>query len=214
MGPSVIWDDTSNLWKMWYTAGSLTYGIHYATSPDGVSWSIYGSNPVFAVDPNPAAWDKTSVRYPSVIYDADESLYKMWYWGNNDDVDPGIYGDFGTGYATSPDGINWTRQGQISDRTRLQTGSVLKINGKYFMFHNVGPHIGSSMSLDGISWDDDPANPVIMAATGAWNPSYIQAPSMVYDSSANILRIFYNGANYSLPADGTTVGLATTPFTP
>ena len=211
--PSVLWDATANLWKMWYTSGS-PYGIHYATSSNGVSWSIYGSNPVFAVDPNPAAWDKTSVRSPAVIYDADDGLYKMWYWGNNDDSAPGTYGDYGTGYATSPDGINWTRQGQISDESRLITGDVLKINGKYFMFHNVGPHIGYSMSLDGVGWDDDPANPVIMAATGAWNPSYIQAPSMVYDDTANILRIFYNGADYGLPYDGTRVGLATTSFVP
>jgi len=212
--PSVIWDANESLWKMWYTSGSIAYGIHYATSANGVSWTIYGSNPVFAVDSNPVAWDKTSVRSSEVIYDADDSLYKMWYWGNNDDTDPGTYGIHGTGYATSPDGITWTRQGQISDSTRLITGEVLKINGKYFMIHGVGPHIGYSMSLDGIGWDDDPDNPVIMAATEAWNPSYIQAPSIVYDSGANLLRIFYNGADYSLPADGTSIGLATTPFLP
>ena len=146
----------------------------------------------------------------------------MWYWGNNDSADPGTYGEFGTGLATSPDGITWTRVGQVSDESNLITNDVVQINGVFYSFHNLGPHIGYAVSLDGISWDNDPMNPLIYAGRD-WKVSYVQAPSLdighqapslVYDAAGGELKVFFNNGDYGKPADGTEVGLATTPFIP
>jgi len=216
MMPSVLWDASANLWKAWYTSssGSGPYSIFYATSPDGTTWTKYVGNPVFGPNTTPGSWDVSSVREPAVIYDSAAGLYKMWYWGNNNGGDPNVYGVRATGYATSPNGINWTRIGKINSTSNMTSCDVLKLNGFYYMFANIGPHIGYAVSLDGITWQDDENNPLIRAATGSWNASYIQASSILYDSAAGLLRIYYNGGNYSLPSDGTTVGLATTPFVP
>lgn len=42
--PNVIIED--GIFKMWYTAGWFTPQLNYATSPDGITWTDYGSNPV------------------------------------------------------------------------------------------------------------------------------------------------------------------------
>ncbi len=107
--------------------------IGYATSSNGADWIVEDSN-VLAGNGNTS----NSVTAPSVIKDADEAdpqkRYKMWFTqGRTDsresDIDPLLAditaGDFGIadafgilagnrtviGYATSPDGINWTPPG-------------------------------------------------------------------------------------------------------
>jgi len=211
--PSVLWDADAGLWKMWYTGNaSGSQSILYATSVDGSTWTNYGK--VFGPSENAADWDASSVRSPAVLFDQDDNLYKMWYWGNNNGGDPQVYGDRGTGFATSPDGVNWTRQGQVSDESRLSNGDVLKINGVFYMFSNFGPHIGMSISLDGLTWHDYTPNPLIYAGrqSQSWKPSYIDAASMVYDSTVGQMKIYYYGADSSLPFEGTSIGFATTPF--
>ncbi len=63
-------------------------------------------------DPNPVlgvgqegSWDDAAVNYPSVIVDG--SNYKMWYGGYDGT-------NFRIGYATSPDGINWTKADDVN----------------------------------------------------------------------------------------------------
>jgi len=47
------------------------------------------------------AWDDYRLAVPTVFHDG--MTYKMWYGGNDGS------GGTGVGYATSPDGINWTK---------------------------------------------------------------------------------------------------------
>ena len=201
-----------NQWKMWYVGKASTPGpgwqaIGYATSSDGITWTKHGK--VFDVDPDPGAFDSDTVRQPAVIYDTDDSLFKMWYQGTNDSSTS--WGP--AGYATSSDGINWTRVARISDdSSRLISAEVLKIGSIYHMWHNVGPHLGYSISVDGIVWDDDPDNPVLKTTSGSWDSDYIQAPSVVYDSSSNTLNLYYNG--YSSSTGMEQIGGASTSFTP
>ena len=44
------------------------------------------------------------IRSASVLYDQAESIYKMWYSGDDNSSPPRAR----IGYATSPDGITWT----------------------------------------------------------------------------------------------------------
>ena len=96
--------DDSNLWNNKYvfyymgTNGNNEY-IGLAYSNNGIFWKRYGSNPVLS--PGGASdWDNTSVGYCSVIYSY--GTWRMWYGGG-----PGT--NQGIGYATSADGIIWTK---------------------------------------------------------------------------------------------------------
>jgi len=97
---SVILDGTT--YKMWYAGqDGSNWRIGYATSPDGITWTKYASNPVVDLGTS-GAWDDATVLYSSVILDG--TTYKMWYSGNDGT-------DYRIGYATSPDGITWTKYG-------------------------------------------------------------------------------------------------------
>jgi predicted GH43/DUF377 family glycosyl hydrolase len=95
------------LYHMWYSATEeptffATGTIGYATSSDGVSW-VRHSLPV--LEPGPLQWESYIVYGPGVIFDG--ASYHMWYtglWGSGTSY-------FGAqiGYATSPDGISWTK---------------------------------------------------------------------------------------------------------
>ncbi len=100
--PYVIKDGST--YKMWYAGKtSVSWGpvALYATSTDGMNWVPY-SSPVLSPSYNPSVWDSSGVVNPTVYFDG--STYWMWYtgWGGN----PSIYG---IGYATSKDGISWTK---------------------------------------------------------------------------------------------------------
>jgi len=87
---SVVGPDTLGGFKMWYEVASTQY-FGYATATDETTWTK-NSNPVF--------WDNDIVYYPRVIFDG--RLYEMWY-----SVSPPPKNALG--YATSLDGINWTK---------------------------------------------------------------------------------------------------------
>jgi hypothetical protein len=191
--PCVIFHN--GLWKMWYvghknTTGRGWYTIGFATSPTGKApWTKYGK--VFDVSSDPDAFDSDTVREPSVIYDKEDSLFKMWYNGTK------VGEHFGcTGFATSPDGIIWTRVSQItSDAEIMYNGEVIKLNGVYYMWHNSGPDIDYSVSRDGIHWTRCDCSPVIKPAPGTFYSAYCQAPSPVYDSTQKKLYLYFNGAD-------------------
>jgi CARDB len=103
--------DDDNLWNNKYvlyymgTTGSNEF-IGLAYSNNGTHWKRYSSNPVLSpcdlVCDSPAAcWDYCGVGYCSVI-NLSANNWQMWYGG-------GPNTNHGIGYATSPDGINWTK---------------------------------------------------------------------------------------------------------
>jgi len=95
------------LYHMWYGATDsptlfTVTTIGHATSSDGVNWVRH---PSAVLEPGPLLWDSYQVYGPGVIFDG--ASYHMWYagiWGY------GTYlGGVQIGYATSPDGISWTK---------------------------------------------------------------------------------------------------------
>jgi predicted GH43/DUF377 family glycosyl hydrolase len=122
MHPTVIFDGTT--YHMWYMGwdGNIPR-IGYATSPDGINWTKYDDpstvNPPYAEsDPvmnpgDPGMWDAAAVESPCVIHDG--TIYHMWYLGG-DSLNPGL--PFPTaskvGYATSSDGITWTKADSVN----------------------------------------------------------------------------------------------------
>jgi hypothetical protein len=137
-------------------AGTTT-AIYYATSNDGITWTPNGPA---VLTSSTGLWDSASS--PSVIKDG--ATYKMWYTrgltsltGSDLDTilaDPTHFGidnliqefQFKTGkaigYATSPDGINWTTiyqsviAGTGSAWDSVETPSVLKTGNSFEMWYS------------------------------------------------------------------------------
>jgi uncharacterized delta-60 repeat protein len=159
------WDGTSgehspfvmkdgNLYKMWYEGsdGSVRQ-LGLATSSDGVTWTKYAGNPVLHAGPD--GYDQVAAAHGSVLYDG--GMYKLWYHA---------VGDQGAiiAYATSPDGINWTKAGPVLvpeegswDDGALWGPGVLKVGSVYWMWYSAGggmypPSIGAATSTNGVDW--------------------------------------------------------------
>jgi hypothetical protein len=90
------------------TGGDEAIGLGF--SADGITWTGYDADsdgkadPVFNGTYVYGEWDYNYVSRATIIKSADDD-YEMWYSGGVGAMDHGI------GYATSPDGIHWTRDG-------------------------------------------------------------------------------------------------------
>src|SRR5262249_30679741 len=103
MCPDVLWDETAQLFRMWYSGGEPNEpnAIGYAPTPDGVHWQKHASNPLFVPDPA-NAWEKHRVTACHVVRQGD--WYVMFYIGFRDEPHAQI------GLARSRDGVtNWQR---------------------------------------------------------------------------------------------------------
>lgn len=110
LGGAGAWDDVyvypasvileNGTFKMWYGGyDGVNSRLGFATSTDGTNWTKYASNPVLGIGAN-GAWDDLHVTHLSVQNVSGK--YQGWYGGNN-----GF--NWGIGYATSSDGLAWTK---------------------------------------------------------------------------------------------------------
>jgi len=162
--PSVI--HTGSQYMMWYTGESEdgTDSIGLATSSDGITWTRYANNPVLTVG-GLLDWDYNSVEEAWVIFD--EGQYKMWYGGQVYNPDGSCCSSWAIGYASSPDGIQWTKYSGNPILTPGESGSfddrylfrpvVFKIGSTYTMYYRGQPQVGRrdngiATSTDGVHW--------------------------------------------------------------
>ena len=88
-------------YHMWYTGQARGHSwIGYATSADGKIWKRMSDKPVLSPD---KPWEKVAVMCPHVIWDEQAKIFRMWYSGGEQ------YEPNAIGYATSPDGLHWTK---------------------------------------------------------------------------------------------------------
>lgn len=135
--PNVLRDDasvtapcengrTSGLcYRMWYVGtrtGDPARRIGYAVSPDGVSWhrvqGAHTGGSVFEGSGTPGSFDQNGVTTFHVIRDGGQ--YHMWYTGVSSD-----WRWIGFGYATSGNGVTWTRQNGGAPVLTTRPGSGL-----------------------------------------------------------------------------------------
>ncbi|MEW6701143.1 MAG: hypothetical protein AB1298_00345 [Bacteroidota bacterium] len=199
--PSVIHNGT--IYQMWYSASDgTTYRIGYATSPDGINWTKYSGNPVLNVG-SAGTWDDVNIYDQTVLYNG--TNYEMWY-GAYDGTSQRI------GYATSPDGINWTKYSGnpvISTSLPWESSSVghptVIFNGtNYELWYSASDgtnhRIGYATSTDGKNWTKYSGNPVLNIGTnGLWDDTHLVAPYVVFDGKT--YKMWYSGhdgTNYRL----------------
>ena len=151
-------------WWMWYngrTDDRFTGSIGLATSKDGVRWTKQNNgDPVFDHGPR-GTFDSTKVDHPAVL--RFDGKFHVWYTAGDDSS------RYTIGYATSPDGIHWTREnnarpvlgpgepGQFDDQVVLHPAVVRDDSGLLYMWYNgVGPQksfrVGHATSPDGVQW--------------------------------------------------------------
>jgi predicted GH43/DUF377 family glycosyl hydrolase len=148
-----------NLYKMWYEGsdGNVRQ-LGYATSHNGINWTKYPGNPVLQAGPE--SYDQFVAGHGTVLHE--NGLFKLWYHAIGD-LDGVGNVDAIIAYATSPDGIHWTKHGPVlvgapdSWDTGLWGPSVLKINGTYWMWYSAGGpvypiSIGLATSTNGVEW--------------------------------------------------------------
>jgi sucrose-6-phosphate hydrolase SacC (GH32 family) len=204
--------------RMWYTGqvftgereGRAVLGL--ATSQDGIHWQRFSDEPVLVPD---APWEQSAVMCPHVLWDEELGLYRMWYSGGE------IYEPDAIGYATSPDGIHWTKHPDnpifTPDHTceweqeKVTACQVLRHRGWHLMFY-IGfrdvdhAQIGLARSRDGITgWQRHPANPIISPTENGWDHDAVYKPFALLDEAGGRWRLWYNGRRGSLEQIGLAV---------
>ena len=140
------------------------YQIGLATSSDGQNWTKVSSAPVIS-NANSQSW--ADFREFPVTLMFEDGLYKLWFNGDNSNLstDPGYATGFG--YATSPDGINWTFADENPIRLEANSPSgnaislreVVKLDGQYIAYYldrsPEGDVLYRAVSSDGINFSND-----------------------------------------------------------
>jgi len=212
--PAVIKDGA--IYKMWYSSGDTKIG--YATSSDGVSWTKYAANPIMTGAAG--TWDANGVAGPFVLK-VSANDYRMWY--QNQEAT-------GIGYATSADGIAWTKHsgavltpasGGAWDNLQIADPDVLYDGTTFRMWYSSCSdqyiyQIGYATSSDGIHWTRSASNPVFShGASGTWDDFMVVRPNVIL--AGGQYKMWYTGFldNWQAPQRGyatSTDGLHWTRF--
>ncbi|MFO7610309.1 MAG: DUF2341 domain-containing protein [Candidatus Krumholzibacteriia bacterium] len=196
---SVIWDSAAVEFRMYYHGFSGgTHQIGLATSADGVNWTKHAGNPIMT--PGPAAWDGNSVRVPMVWKEGAD--YHMIYTGAGS-------GGMQVGYATSSDGIAWTKNPAnpvFNDPTwasgETENWGVIKVGDEYQMWYSdFGVRqSGLAVSTDLVNWAPYQTDPIFATSGDPGDDRYSQfcPSSFKYGDDFYVLVPSYDaGANYS-----------------
>jgi sucrose-6-phosphate hydrolase SacC (GH32 family) len=180
------------------------------------NWTKYEGNPVFTKGEK--SWDDGIVIGHSVIKDG--NTFRMWYSGGHNIQDPKSIG-----YATSTDGIHWTRysgnpvfegiagswdQGNVVLPTVLQDRNTLRMWYLGGLDGDAGT-IGYAVSEDGIHWNRH-SSPVFQARAGTWYEDGIFPGTVIKENG--VFKMWFSGAfggslSGGSPTTESAVGYAT-----
>ena len=194
-------------YQMWYIGlpsadATSQYGLGYAVSDSGTSWSSHPAAPLLS--PSSAnAWDGSRRDSLQVIWDDSASQYVMLFQGYNLNTD-----QWGLGAATSPDGVFWATHpnNPVLDLGQgvglvlgwcwplgLQRGEVVGYTG--YMAGYTRPNgpceMFSLSSSDGNSWIPSDRVVLPVGPEGAWDDEGII--SVAVTELDGVHHMFYVG---------------------
>jgi predicted GH43/DUF377 family glycosyl hydrolase len=148
----------------------------------------------------PDSWDDHYVWTPRILYDG--TTYHMWYSG--DESHNGRIG-----YATSADGIAWTKysgnpvmdcgpSGSWEESVYVPTiyfdGSTYHMWYTGFHFSTNSYRIGYATSSNGLTWTKYAGNPVLdLGPLGSWDDERVLTCSVLHDGTR--FHMWYSGAD-------------------
>jgi beta-1,2-mannobiose phosphorylase / 1,2-beta-oligomannan phosphorylase len=142
-----------------------------------VEFVPYGHNPLFS-GTNAETWDKFIRERGFILFD--DGIYKMWYTGYTvDDNNPKYLG-----YATSDDGIKWTRypKNPIFDQKWTEDMFVMKYEGMYYMYAEGKNDVAHMLeSANGIDWKEQ-GDLIILTEKGDTIPGPYGTPSVLIEN--------------------------------
>ncbi len=204
----------NNIYNVWYTAnGGYGWKIGYASSSGSLTNWTRSSIPVVPAG-STDGWEKETNDSP-VIYDTSSSIYKMWFTSQNSDHWQSGPDRFRTRYATSLDGINWTKLNWVMTGTSgswdaggtARGRAIIYINGVYHMWYaatnenDLGSNpfwrIGYATSTDGIVWVKQNNNNPVLTPTTTWELNNLSFPTVLY--SGGIYHMWYGAATGDMP---------------
>lgn len=220
--------ETMHVWLSDVIRADNKYYMYYSGN-DGTRWRVglaqsYDCANFWRDDPNPVltvgssgAWDERDVWGVSVVRMASND-YRMWFSGQNNSTIARI------GYATSSDGVHWTKHTANPilnvgpsgswDGSNVYVPRVVFHNGVFHMFYlgngTSRTQIGYATSADGITWSKHAANPVLrVGGTGEWDSYALIDHDVLLQN--NTFKIWYGGANSS---GLWQIGFASSPLSP
>jgi len=172
--PTIYWIDMKKNGGSLYGWLVTQTGKIYKYEPLRWQFKKYAGNPILTK--SASGFDASYVNCPCVLYV--NGIYRMWYWGINGTINS-------VGYATSTDGINWTKyagnpvlQADVNssafDAKGIRTFRVHYDGVRFHMLYtgystsNVR-RIGYAYSLDGIHWTKNPTFVLDIGAPGTWD---------------------------------------------
>lgn len=168
----------SNGYQMWFNAfgPNYVYKMRYATSSDGIHWNV---RPDPVLEGVYGSWDAIGITHPSVYYDG--ITYHLWYSSSN------IQSGWRIGYATSPDGITWTKFAgnplNFPSAGFAESVSIMKINDTFHAWYDTGYYrctdIFHAVSKNGIDWTCEGNCSVLRVGLDTQDSSEILSPSVL-----------------------------------
>jgi len=226
---SVFWNPDVNLYWGYYVGfrngGTPHTGL--ATSPDGYVWTKYAGNPILPVG---TGWEANWVS-AQIVWREGANDYRMFFNG----IDVSNRGQIG--YATSTDGVTWSKYAGNPVITNTSSGSpwdypsmgaghtISLVGGTYYMqlfgststvdFSTYKLGLATATSLTG-PWTKHASNPTFIgvpeeaggpATNFAWDFGVLES-SIVYDATATYPWKMYYQGNTNTTANHSYIGIA------
>ncbi|MDR2172574.1 MAG: hypothetical protein LBP59_20735 [Planctomycetaceae bacterium] len=183
-------DNTYIMYSSWRSQKSLAL----SKSKDGKQWS----KPQIILTPNPKNEWETNINRPCIL--KKDGIYHLWYTGQTNDNSQ-------IGYATSADGINFTRRSNKPVLKAEKTWEKVAVmcphvnwdneTGEFKMWYSGGEQyepnaIGYATSKDGLQWKKYDQNPIFKAdPNNKWEQHKVTACQVI--KRKNDYLMFYIG---------------------
>ena len=183
-GPRAVLKAGPSNYRMWYEAvgEDLVTRVGYAVSADGVTWTKMG----IVLSPT-ERWEANEISPNAVLFEG--GVYKMWFHGGGSISNGRRYGSARIGYATSADGVRWTKyrnpvvdvgpNGSFDDLQAAEP-RVIKVGTGYRMYYtgqnssSGAKSLALATSADGLTWTKYSGNPILPPVRfGGWGGAII-----------------------------------------